>query len=45
MKHGDFRGLAGDYIRFQPGNAPQVATAILSYVGRDAASVDAINEP
>ena len=41
MKHGDFTGLAGDYARFRPGYAPQVATAILSYVGRDAASVDA----
>ena len=41
MEHGDFTGLAGDYARFRPGYAPQVATAILSYVGRDAASVDA----
>jgi ubiquinone/menaquinone biosynthesis C-methylase UbiE len=41
MKHGDFTGLAGDYARFRPGYAPHVATAILSYVGRDAASVDA----
>jgi ubiquinone/menaquinone biosynthesis C-methylase UbiE len=41
MKHGDFTGLAGDYARFRPGYAPQVATAILSYVERDAASVDA----
>jgi ubiquinone/menaquinone biosynthesis C-methylase UbiE len=41
MKHGDFTGLAGDYARFRPGYAPQVATAILSYVGRDAASIDA----
>src|ERR1700687_1402206 len=41
MKHGDFTGLAGDYARFRPGYAPQVATAILSYVGHDAASVDA----
>jgi ubiquinone/menaquinone biosynthesis C-methylase UbiE len=41
MKHGDFTGLAGDYARFRPGYAPQVAAAILSYVGRDAASVDA----
>ena len=41
MKHGDFTGSAGDYARFRPGYAPQVATAILSYVGRDAASVDA----
>jgi ubiquinone/menaquinone biosynthesis C-methylase UbiE len=40
-KHGDFTGLAGDYARFRVGYAPQVATAILSYVGRDAASVDA----
>lgn len=41
MKHGDFTGLASDYARFRPGYAPQVATAILNYVGRDAASVDA----
>jgi ubiquinone/menaquinone biosynthesis C-methylase UbiE len=41
MKHGDFTGLAGDYARFRTGYAPQVATAILSYVGRDVASVDA----
>ena len=41
MKHGDFTGLAGDYAMFRPGYAPQVATAILSYVGRDTASVDA----
>jgi ubiquinone/menaquinone biosynthesis C-methylase UbiE len=41
MKHGDFTGLAGDYARFRPGYAPQVATAILNFVGRDAASVDA----
>jgi ubiquinone/menaquinone biosynthesis C-methylase UbiE len=41
MKHGDFTGLAGDYAKFRPGYAPQVATAILSYVGRDAASIDA----
>jgi SAM-dependent methyltransferase len=41
MKHGDFTGLAGDYAKFRAGYAPQVATAILSYVGRDAASIDA----
>jgi ubiquinone/menaquinone biosynthesis C-methylase UbiE len=41
MKHGDFTGLAGDYAKFRQGYAPQVATAILSYVGRDAASIDA----
>ena len=41
MKHGDFTGLAGDYAKFRAGYAPQVARAILSYVGRDAASVDA----
>jgi tRNA1(Val) A37 N6-methylase TrmN6 len=41
MKHGDFSGLAGDYARFRPGYAPQVASAILSYVGRDAAAMDA----
>ncbi|MFZ0311271.1 MAG: class I SAM-dependent methyltransferase [Candidatus Korobacteraceae bacterium] len=41
MKHGDFTGLAGDYAKFRPGYAPQVATAILNYVGRDAANIDA----
>jgi ubiquinone/menaquinone biosynthesis C-methylase UbiE len=41
IKHGDYTGLAGDYAKFRPGYAPHVATAILSYVGRDAASIDA----
>jgi ubiquinone/menaquinone biosynthesis C-methylase UbiE len=41
MKLGDFTGLAGDYAKFRPGYAPQVATAILSYLRRDVASVDA----
>ena len=41
MKHGDFTGLAGDYARFRPGYGPQVATAILGYVGREAACIDA----
>ncbi len=41
MKHGDFTGLAADYARFRPGYAPEVATAILSYVGRDRADIDA----
>jgi SAM-dependent methyltransferase len=41
MKHGDFTGLAGDYAKFRPGYAPQVATAILGFLGRDSASVDA----
>jgi ubiquinone/menaquinone biosynthesis C-methylase UbiE len=41
MKHGDFTGLAGDYARFRPGYAPQVATAILGYLECDAACVDA----
>ena len=41
MKHGDFTGLAGDYARFRPGYAPQVASAILSYVGRNTAEIDA----
>jgi ubiquinone/menaquinone biosynthesis C-methylase UbiE len=43
MKHGDFTGLADNYARFRPGYAPQVATAILNYVGRDPASIDAID--
>jgi ubiquinone/menaquinone biosynthesis C-methylase UbiE len=41
LKHGDYTGLAGDYAKFRPGYAPQVATAILGFVGRDAANVDA----
>jgi ubiquinone/menaquinone biosynthesis C-methylase UbiE len=41
MKHGEFSGLAGDYARFRPGYAPQVATAILGYMGREAARIDA----
>jgi len=41
MRHGDFTGLARDYAMFRPGYAPQVATAILGYLGRDTASVDA----
>jgi ubiquinone/menaquinone biosynthesis C-methylase UbiE len=43
MKHGDFTGLAGDYAKFRPGYAPQVATAILGFLGRDTASVDAVD--
>jgi ubiquinone/menaquinone biosynthesis C-methylase UbiE len=41
VKHGDFTGLATDYAQFRPGYAPQVATAVLSCVGRDAADIDA----
>jgi SAM-dependent methyltransferase len=41
MKHGDFTGLATDYAKFRPGYAPQVATALLGYLGREAAQVDA----
>jgi SAM-dependent methyltransferase len=41
MKHGDFTGLAGDYARFRPGYSPQVADAILGYLGRDSARIDA----
>jgi ubiquinone/menaquinone biosynthesis C-methylase UbiE len=41
LKHGDFTGLAGDYAKFRPGYAPQVTTAILGFVGRDAAVIDA----
>jgi ubiquinone/menaquinone biosynthesis C-methylase UbiE len=40
-KHGDFTGLADDYAKFRPGYAPQVATAILGYAGRETASIDA----
>jgi ubiquinone/menaquinone biosynthesis C-methylase UbiE len=43
MKHGDFTGLAGDYAKFRPGYAPQVAIAILRYLGRDIASADAVD--
>jgi hypothetical protein len=41
LKHGDFTSLAGDYAKFRPGYAPQVATAILGFVGRAVATVDA----
>jgi SAM-dependent methyltransferase len=41
MKHGDFTGLAGDYAKFRPGYAPQVADAILNYVGRAESTIDA----
>jgi SAM-dependent methyltransferase len=41
MKHGDFTGLAGDYAKFRPGYAPQVATALLGLLLRATASVDA----
>lgn len=41
MKHGDFTGLAGNYAKFRPGYAPQVAAAILGYAGRNAAIIDA----
>lgn len=41
MKHGDFTGLAADYAKFRPGYSPQVATAILRYVGRNTTSIDA----
>jgi len=43
MKHGDFTGLAGDYAKFRPAYAPQVRTAILSYVGRELAEIDAVD--
>ncbi|HXW57331.1 MAG TPA: class I SAM-dependent methyltransferase [Candidatus Cybelea sp.] len=41
MKHGDFTGLAANYAKFRPGYAAQIATAILGYVGRDSALIDA----
>ena len=41
LKHGDYTRLAGDYARFRPGYSPQVATAIVGYVGRAAADIDA----
>jgi ubiquinone/menaquinone biosynthesis C-methylase UbiE len=41
MKHGDFTGLAGDYAKFRPGYAPQVATALLGFLGKNPAQVDA----
>jgi len=41
MKLGDFTGLAGDYAKFRAGYAPQVTTAILGYLGREPAVVDA----
>jgi SAM-dependent methyltransferase len=39
LKHGDFSDLAGDYAKFRPGYAPQVATAILGFLGHDLISV------
>lgn len=41
MKHGDFTGLASDYARYRADYAPQVATAILGYWGRDVSLIDA----
>jgi ubiquinone/menaquinone biosynthesis C-methylase UbiE len=41
MKHGDFTGLASDYAKFRPGYAPQVVTALLGYLGREPARIDA----
>jgi ubiquinone/menaquinone biosynthesis C-methylase UbiE len=41
MKHGDFTGLAGDYAKFRPSYAPQVATALLGLLRREERSVDA----
>ena len=41
MKHGDFTGLADDYAKFRPGYAPQIATAMLGYLGRSTATIDA----
>lgn len=41
IKHGDYTGLAGDYAKFRPGYAPEVATAILNYASRDTSSIDA----
>ena len=41
MKHGDFTGLARDYAQFRPGYAPQVASALLGYLGRARATLDA----
>lgn len=41
MRHGDFTGLAGNYAKFRPGYAPQVAVAILGCLARDLAAIDA----
>lgn len=41
VRHGDFTGLADDYAKFRPSYAPQVATAILGFIRRDATRVDA----
>jgi SAM-dependent methyltransferase len=41
MKHGDFTGLASHYARFRADYAPQVATAILGYLGREVSLIDA----
>ena len=40
LKHGDYTGLAENYAKFRPGYAPQLVTAILGFVGRDAANID-----
>ena len=41
MKHGDFTGLAGDYAKFRPGYAPQVTTALLGLLQREARTLHA----
>jgi ubiquinone/menaquinone biosynthesis C-methylase UbiE len=41
LKHGDFTGLASDYAKYRPGYAPQVLTALLGYLGKAPATVDA----
>jgi len=41
LKHGDFTELAGDYAKFRPSYAAHVADAIVRYVGRDPAGMDA----
>jgi SAM-dependent methyltransferase len=41
IQHGDFTGLACDYAKFRAGYAPHVASAILSYVGKEFDRIDA----
>jgi len=42
-KHGDFTGLAADYSKFRSGYAPQIATAVLGFVEREIARIDAVD--
>ncbi len=43
MKHGDFTGLAGDYVRFRPGYSESVLTALLSLIGKPIGQIDVVD--